>query len=59
MVSLSEGLARFSLMTSADMHGSSSLNRLPFLGVLVLWSLCPSAFLSAFCISIFGLPDGI
>jgi hypothetical protein len=48
MVSLSEGLAILSLMTSAAMHGSSGLNRPPFLGALVLWFLCPLAFLSAF-----------
>jgi hypothetical protein len=47
MVSLSEGLAMLSLMTSAAMHGSSGLNRPPFLGVLVLQFLCPLAFLSA------------
>ena len=32
MVSLSEGLAILSLMTSAAMHGSSGLNRPPFKG---------------------------
>ena len=55
MVSLSEGLAILSLMTSAAMHGSSGLNRPPFLGALVLWFLCPLAFLSAFASVYLGL----